>query len=98
METVISWLNEHMLPCAYKQLFGISCPMCGFQRSLISLLRGDVWGCIVQFPPIVVWVLTIIACIVLFVKHLMTKKVAWIIVIVNLVAFAFNWVYQNVMF
>jgi len=28
----------------------------------------------------------------------MTKRVAWIIVIVNLAAFAFNWVYQNVMF
>lgn len=87
-----------MLPCAYKQMFGISCPMCGFQRSLISLLRGDVLGCIVQFPPIVVWVLTIIACIVLSVKHMMTKKVVWILVIVNLAAFAFNWVYQNIMF
>ena len=87
-----------MLPCAYKQMFGISCPMCGFQRSLISLLRGDVLGCIVQFPPIVGWVLSIIACIVLSVKHMMTKKVVWILVIVNLAAFAFNWVYQNIMF
>jgi len=30
-----------MLPCAFKQLFGIDCPGCGFQRSFIALLRGN---------------------------------------------------------
>lgn len=98
MEQLVNWLSEHMLPCAYKQLFGISCPMCGFQRSLIQLLQGDVWGSIEQFPPIVAWALTIVACIVLLAMRKMTKRIVWIIVIVNLIFFAFNWIYQNIMF
>lgn len=98
MEELANWLAEHTLPCFHKQLFGFSCPMCGFQRSLILLLQGDVCGSIVQFPPIVVWFLTIIAVVVLLAMRKMTKRIVWIIVIVNLVAFAFNWVYQNVMF
>jgi len=38
---MIGWFERHMLPCAYKQLFGIDCPVCGFQRSFIALLKGD---------------------------------------------------------
>ncbi|MBQ2077178.1 MAG: DUF2752 domain-containing protein, partial [Bacteroidales bacterium] len=66
MESIVEWLSSHMLPCTHKQLFGISCPMCGCQRGIIRLLQGDVWGCIVQFPPIVAWFLTLIACIILY--------------------------------
>ena len=40
-----------MLPCIYKQLFGISCPLCGFQRSLLCLLQGNIFDCIKFFPP-----------------------------------------------
>ena len=30
-----------LLPCTWKQLFGISCPFCGTQRSVWFLLRGE---------------------------------------------------------
>ncbi|MFN5317890.1 MAG: DUF2752 domain-containing protein [Bacteroidia bacterium] len=41
-----------LLPCAYKQLFGIDCPICGFQRSLILMLNGDLAGSFFQYMPL----------------------------------------------
>src|SRR5574344_1133471 len=49
---IFSWLEQHLLPCAYKQLFGWSCPMCGAQRAIVCLLRGDVGESVRMFPPL----------------------------------------------
>ncbi|GGC44426.1 hypothetical protein GCM10011386_40950 [Parapedobacter defluvii] len=38
-----SWLQNFLLPCPFKALTGIDCPGCGFQRSLLALLKGN-WG------------------------------------------------------
>jgi hypothetical protein len=40
--TIVHWLNDHMLPCPLKSILNADCPGCGFQRSLISLLQGDI--------------------------------------------------------
>jgi len=55
---MIGWLENHMLPCAYKQLFGIDCPVCGFQRSFIALLKGDWKESFFLYPPTVPILLT----------------------------------------
>ncbi|MDB5018649.1 MAG: hypothetical protein JWQ84_3481 [Mucilaginibacter sp.] len=47
---VINWLEKHMLPCAYKSIFGIDCPGCGFQRSFIALLKGDLRESLLLYP------------------------------------------------
>lgn len=47
---IINWLEAHIQPCIYKQVLGIECPGCGFQRSLIALLKGDLWESIQYFP------------------------------------------------
>ena len=39
-----------LLPCTWKQLFGISCPFCGFQRSVWYLLHGEVVESLRMFP------------------------------------------------
>ncbi|MBC6112530.1 DUF2752 domain-containing protein [Pedobacter fastidiosus] len=35
------WLNHHLLSCPFKSYFGIDCPGCGLQRSILALLKGD---------------------------------------------------------
>jgi hypothetical protein len=47
---MIGWLEGHMLPCAYKSLFGIDCPGCGFQRSCIALLKGNLSHSLALYP------------------------------------------------
>lgn len=42
-----------MLPCAYKALFGIDCPACGFQRSFWALLEGKFIESFEHYPPLI---------------------------------------------
>jgi hypothetical protein len=42
-----------LLPCAYKQLFGIDCPLCGGQRSLLLLLDGHLEKSFLLYPPLI---------------------------------------------
>lgn len=55
---MISWLENHMLPCAYKSLFGIDCPICGAQRSLVFLLKGNLKDSFLMYPPLIPVLLT----------------------------------------
>lgn len=45
-----SWLQNHLLPCPFKYLTGIDCPGCGFQRSVIALIRGDLYKSLALYP------------------------------------------------
>src|ERR1700733_4148884 len=39
--TISNWLQNHLIPCPFKRLTGVDCPGCGFQRSIIALVRGN---------------------------------------------------------
>jgi hypothetical protein len=52
------WLEKHMLPCAYKSIFGFDCPGCGFQRSFIALLKGDMGRSLLLYPATIPLLLT----------------------------------------
>lgn len=57
---MLSWFQSHMLPCAYKAIFGIDCPVCGFQRSLLLLLKGDFKSSFLMYPPLLPFLALII--------------------------------------
>lgn len=44
--------KDLMLPCLNKQLFGIDCPGCGLQRSVLLLFKGDFLGAFYMYPAI----------------------------------------------
>jgi len=48
---LIDWLQNHLIPCPLKTLTGIDCPGCGFQRSLILLLQGNLSKSWTLYPP-----------------------------------------------
>lgn len=39
-----------MLTCSWKNTLGIDCPGCGFQRSFLKLLQGEVYESLILFP------------------------------------------------
>jgi hypothetical protein len=44
-------LNEGELGvCLFKDITGIPCPSCGSTRSVLSILKGDMWGAIIWNP------------------------------------------------
>ncbi|MBO7224813.1 MAG: DUF2752 domain-containing protein [Bacteroidales bacterium] len=89
-------MNIPMLPCIYKQLFGISCPLCGFQRSLVCLLQGDILGNLKMFPPFFFLVFTILISIMYYIRKRNFKskfiKGLWVTLFAFLIA---NAIYQN---
>ncbi|MBL7884252.1 MAG: DUF2752 domain-containing protein [Bacteroidia bacterium] len=52
MNELIHWLENHLLACPYKSMFGISCPGCGMQRSFIALLKGDFVESFLLYPAL----------------------------------------------
>lgn len=45
-------MEEHMLPCMNKQLFGVECPGCGTQRAIAFLMEGEFYDAFKIFPAI----------------------------------------------
>ena len=47
---VARWLEANMLNCPSKKYLHIECPGCGFQRSFIALLKGDIQNSLHLYP------------------------------------------------
>ncbi len=62
-------LEDFMLPCMTKKLFGFDCPGCGLQRSAAFLLRGDFIASAQMYPGMVTLIpLALVLFLNLFVK------------------------------
>ncbi|MEZ5012963.1 MAG: DUF2752 domain-containing protein [Chitinophagales bacterium] len=46
------WLETHMFRCPSVTWFGMECPGCGMQRSLIFLLKGQFLDSFLMYPPL----------------------------------------------
>jgi hypothetical protein len=47
-----------MLPCLFKEVFGVSCPGCGLQRAFAALLQGNLVESLVQNPALIPMLIT----------------------------------------
>lgn len=45
-------LEDYMIPCMNKKIFGVECLGCGTQRALALILKGDFAGAFQMFPAI----------------------------------------------
>lgn len=45
-------MEEYMIPCFSKSLFGVECLGCGTQRALVLLFQGDLIGAFKMYPAI----------------------------------------------
>jgi len=48
---LVDWLQNHLITCPFKALTDIDCPGCGFQRSFIALIQGDLSKSWLLYPP-----------------------------------------------
>jgi len=53
-------ITDHLLPCAYKTIFGIDCPICGSQRAFVEMLKGNFAKSFFTYPPLVPVLLLIV--------------------------------------
>ncbi len=72
----MSGLDDYMLPCLNKTLFGVECPGCGMQRSLSLVLHGEFTAAFKMYPAIYTLILLVFFLIFnLFVKFKHDYKV-----------------------
>jgi hypothetical protein len=45
-------MEEYMLPCLSKKLFGIDCLGCGIQRAVVLLFKGEFAAAFYMYPAI----------------------------------------------
>jgi len=45
-------MEEYMLPCLSKKLFGIDCLGCGIQRAVVLLFKGEFVAAFYMYPAI----------------------------------------------
>lgn len=88
-----------MIPCSWKEAFGIDCPACGTQRSFAALLHGHLWESILLFPAL----LPLIAVFMLTVVHLfrpLPNGARWIVrlFILSAVLMFGNWLVKVIVF
>lgn len=60
-------MEEYMLPCMHKKIFGIDCFGCGTQRSFFLLLEGDYFAAFKMFPAIYTTILFFVIVLLHFV-------------------------------
>jgi len=88
----IEWLHNHLIPCPFKKLTGIDCPGCGFQRSVIALLQGNLHQSLTLYPAAIPLIITILFVVLqtklrFDKKHLITKTLY--LITGNIILFAY---------
>ncbi|HRO45099.1 DUF2752 domain-containing protein [Agriterribacter sp.] len=75
----VQWLEAHMLICPSVKYWGMICPGCGMQRSLIALLKGDFLSSLLLYPALLPLII-LIAYALLHLKYKFTGGAKNIIV------------------
>jgi hypothetical protein len=95
--SLAQWFQGHMLPCVYKQLFGIYCPMCGFQTSIISLLKGKYIESMTEFPALFPLLITFITYFLLsIIKNPKSKSTFQVMLLFDIIIMFSTCVYKNI--
>jgi hypothetical protein len=88
----IKWLQNNLISCPFKKITGIDCPGCGFQRSVIALLKGNWRESFHLYPatiPLLITTLFLLSDMVLHFKHQQIIKKTLYIVTGNIIVIGY---------
>lgn len=89
-------IQDFMLPCLSKKIFGIECPGCGLQRAIVLLFQGKFEDAFVMFPAIYTSILLIILLgIQLFFKPKNIHKITIPLAIVNAIIMVIAYIFKQ---
>ena len=86
-------LEDYMLPCLNKKLFGLECMGCGFQRAIVFILKGEFLEALKIYPAIYTLILLgVFAVLHQFYKFKNGRKVLLSLAIINLLIIVINFI------
>ena len=92
--SIVQYLENHMGTCFYMKYFGIPCPGCGMQRSLIALLKGQVLESLYLYPALIPTIIMVVYLILhLFLKFNQGASVLKYLFIMNGAIILFHYIY-----
>lgn len=92
-------VNDYMVPCLNKSLFGVECFGCGTQRALALILKGEFAAAFYMFPAIYTTILFFIIIGLHFIdKSRNYHKLIISLAILNAVIMIISYIYKQTNF
>lgn len=90
-------MEEYMIPCMNKKLFGVECMGCGTQRAAYMVAQGDFDGAFKMFPAIYTTILLFLFIFLHFVdKKRHYHKLIIFFAVVNAIIMVFSYIYTRI--
>lgn len=85
-------LEQYMIPCLNKKLFGFDCLGCGFQRASIHLIKGNFADAFYLYPAI--YPLLLLCCYFIvnkFIKFKHHRKITLALISINILTIVISY-------
>lgn len=91
----MSGIDDYMLPCLNKTLFGVECPGCGMQRSISLIFQGQFLAAFKMYPAIyTIFILALFLIFNFFVKFKHDYKVKMGLIILNVLIVVISYIFK----
>ena len=89
-------IEDYMLPCLNKKLFGVDCLGCGMQRALLHILKGEFIEAFKMYPAIYTILLFFILVVYnfFFKKKKVKSKIIYSLAILNIIIIIISYIYK----
>lgn len=88
-------IEEYMVPCLSKKIFGLDCPGCGMQRSLLLVAKGEFSAAYQMYPAVYTSILfALFLGFHLFDKTRNYSKIVIFLAIVNGIVMMVSYIYK----
>ena len=90
-------VDNYMLPCLNKKLFGFECMGCGMQRSFSLILHGEFVSAFYMYPAIFTLLPLVLVIITsLFVKFKYSSKIINILAILSIIIIITSFIIKKI--
>ena len=90
-------VDNYMIPCLNKKLFGFECMGCGLQRSFLLMLHGDFVSAFYMYPAIYTLIPLVLVIITsLFIKFKYSSKIINILAIVSIIIIITSFIIKKI--
>lgn len=88
-------IEDYMLPCLNKKLFGVDCLGCGMQRSLLHVFRGEFIEAFKMYPAIyTIMLFFALVAYNFFFKRKVKSKIIYSLAILNIIIIIISYIYK----